>query len=116
MRTKSDVLKRRPDGGVRLRVSLTVAATKTHGQPTAPGLLFRFCRISGVRYPCYNHANRPFTFLNDESLYLGTVNTPRDKAFLAVITLDAVDGERKVISSSVVSVGVSTMKRIIQQG
>jgi len=57
-----------------------------------------------------------FTFLNDESLHLGAVNTPSDKAFVAVIVFDAADGKRKVISSSVVSVSVSAMKRISQQG
>lgn len=53
-----------------------------------------------------------FTFVNHESLHLGAVNTPRDKAFLAVIVFDATDGERKVVSSSIVSVSVSAMKRI----
>ncbi len=57
-----------------------------------------------------------FTFVNHESLHLGAVNTARDKAFLAVIVFDAEDGEKKVISSSVVSVSVSAMKRISQQG
>jgi hypothetical protein len=57
-----------------------------------------------------------FTFLNHESLHLGAVNTPSDKAFLAVIVFDAEDGERKVISSSVVSVSVAAMKRISQRG
>jgi len=57
-----------------------------------------------------------FTFLNHESLHLGAVNTPSDKAFLAVIVFDAADGERKVISSSVVSVSVAAMKRISQRG
>jgi hypothetical protein len=57
-----------------------------------------------------------FTFLNHESLHLGAVNTPSDKAFVAVIVFDAADGEKKVISSSVVSVSVSAMRRISQQG
>jgi len=57
-----------------------------------------------------------FTFLNDESLYIGSVNTSRDKAFLAVVVFDAEDGDRKVISSSVVSLGVAAMKRISQRG
>lgn len=77
-------------------------------------LLFQFCRILSYYH---NHMQTVrFTFLNDESLHIGSVNTPKDKAFLAVVVFDAEDGDRKVISSSVASVSVSAMKRISNQG
>jgi hypothetical protein len=78
-------------------------------------LPFQFCRILGY-YRNHLMQTVRFTFLNDKSLHIGAVNTPRDKAFLAVVVFDAEDGDRKVVSSSVVAVSVSAMKRISNQG